>query len=204
MPAPASLPPHDPSAEPAHPHKSDPVPAPLGPPPTATTSHLSFSPQQVPVSSPQSSPLRAEYAPSPLPMTNNYDRDSTFSPPVDYSQRNSVRPVSMVQAYVPPVMDVGEDTIPELQPIFTLLNSHANKLYQEGYFLKLDDQNTRTSAPFRRRGFILTRVQRGAPTPTEHGPSALPSWSAPCCPSGTPPSWMLQVRTARCCPSSLT
>ncbi|OTB05573.1 hypothetical protein M426DRAFT_38230, partial [Hypoxylon sp. CI-4A] len=39
-------------------------------------------------------------------------------------------------------MDVNEDTIPELQPIFTFLNSHANKLYQEGYFLKLDDQNT--------------------------------------------------------------
>ncbi|ROT39851.1 hypothetical protein SODALDRAFT_275290 [Sodiomyces alkalinus F11] len=39
-------------------------------------------------------------------------------------------------------MDVTEDTIPELQPIFTFLNSHANKLYQEGYFLKLDDQNT--------------------------------------------------------------
>lgn len=47
-------------------------------------------------------------------------------------------------AYQPPVMDVNEDTIPELQPIFTFLNSHANKLYQEGYFLKLDDQNTRT------------------------------------------------------------
>ncbi|PFH57718.1 hypothetical protein XA68_14664 [Ophiocordyceps unilateralis] len=29
-----------------------------------------------------------------------------------------------------------------LQPIFTFLNSHSNKLYQEGYFLKLDDQNT--------------------------------------------------------------
>ena len=40
----------------------------------------------------------------------------------------------------------GDDTIPELQPIFTLLNSHANKLYQEGYFLKLDDQNTRMRA----------------------------------------------------------
>ncbi|KAF9876451.1 ph domain protein [Colletotrichum karsti] len=39
-------------------------------------------------------------------------------------------------------MDINEDTIPELQPIFTFLNSHANKLYQEGYFLKLDDQNT--------------------------------------------------------------
>ncbi|KAF3769256.1 hypothetical protein M406DRAFT_273860, partial [Cryphonectria parasitica EP155] len=38
-------------------------------------------------------------------------------------------------------MDVGE-AIPELQPIFTFLNSHSNKLYQEGYFLKLDDQNT--------------------------------------------------------------
>lgn len=50
----------------------------------------------------------------------------------------------MVQAYQPPLMDVNEDTIPELQPIFTFLNSHGNKLYQEGYFLKLDDQNTRS------------------------------------------------------------
>jgi len=40
-------------------------------------------------------------------------------------------------------MDVSQDTLPELQPIFTFLNSHGNKLYQEGYFLKLDDQNTR-------------------------------------------------------------
>ncbi|KKA26706.1 hypothetical protein TD95_005215 [Thielaviopsis punctulata] len=39
-------------------------------------------------------------------------------------------------------MEVTEDTIPELQHIFTLLNSHGNKLYQEGYFLKLDDQDT--------------------------------------------------------------
>lgn len=57
--------------------------------------------------------------------------------------RSSSRPLSMIQAYQPPRMDVNEDTIPELQPIFTFLNSHANKLYQEGYFLKLDDQNTR-------------------------------------------------------------
>ncbi|KAF2970181.1 hypothetical protein GQX73_g3380 [Xylaria multiplex] len=56
--------------------------------------------------------------------------------------RSSSRPLSMVQAYQPPRMDVNQDTIPELQPIFTFLNSHANKLYQEGYFLKLDDQNT--------------------------------------------------------------
>ncbi len=70
------------------------------------------------------------------------------SPPS--GQRNSsARPMSMAQAYQPPLMDVGEDTIPELQPIFTFLNSHANKLYQEGYFLKLDDQNSRASSPSR-------------------------------------------------------
>ena len=51
--------------------------------------------------------------------------------------------MSMVQTYQPPLMDVSQDTLPELQPIFTFLNSHGNKLYQEGYFLKLDDQNTR-------------------------------------------------------------
>ncbi|KAK4691213.1 hypothetical protein P7C71_g5737, partial [Lecanoromycetidae sp. Uapishka_2] len=45
----------------------------------------------------------------------------------------------MVQTYQPPTMEIAGDTIPELQPIFTFLNSHANKLYQEGYFLKLND-----------------------------------------------------------------
>lgn len=44
-------------------------------------------------------------------------------------------------------MDITEDTIPELQPIYSFLNSHSNKLYQEGYFLKLDDQNTRMLDP---------------------------------------------------------
>jgi CCR4-NOT transcriptional complex subunit CAF120 len=49
----------------------------------------------------------------------------------------------MIMTYQPPHMELTQDTIPELQPIFTYLNSHSNKLYQEGYFLKLDDQNTR-------------------------------------------------------------
>ena len=52
----------------------------------------------------------------------------------------------MVQTYQPPLMEMDRDTLPELQPIFTFLNSHGNKLYQEGYFLKLDDQNSRMSA----------------------------------------------------------
>jgi len=63
--------------------------------------------------------------------------------------QSSSRPMSMVQTYQPPLMDVSQDTLPELQPIFTFLNSHANKLYQEGYFLKLDDQNIRNFALFR-------------------------------------------------------
>jgi CCR4-NOT transcriptional complex subunit CAF120 len=41
--------------------------------------------------------------------------------------------------YQPPLMETNKDTPPELLPIFTFLNSHANKLYQEGYFLRLND-----------------------------------------------------------------
>ncbi|KAG9686247.1 hypothetical protein KCU59_g24038, partial [Aureobasidium melanogenum] len=40
-------------------------------------------------------------------------------------------------------MDLAHDTLPELQPIFSFLNSHSNKLYQEGYFLKLHDLDSR-------------------------------------------------------------
>lgn len=92
-----------------------------------------------------------------------------------------------MQTFQPPIMDVGDDTIPELQPIFTFLNSHSNKLYQEGYFLKLDDQNTRTFACLRRRIPPLSRIrsltfmQMAVRILTGHGPSALPSLWAPCC-----------------------
>ena len=70
-------------------------------------------------------------------------RDSP--PPRTRTERTySIRPMSMVQTYQPPLMEIAQDTIPELQPIFSFLNSHANKLYQEGYFLKLNDLDTRT------------------------------------------------------------
>lgn len=49
----------------------------------------------------------------------------------------------MVQTYKPPQVEVANDTPPELQPIFSYLNSHSNKLYQEGYFLKLHDLDSR-------------------------------------------------------------
>ncbi|KAI1347394.1 hypothetical protein F5Y01DRAFT_246890 [Xylaria sp. FL0043] len=83
------------------------------------------------------SPLWVDHDSSPLNSSPITVADHNRS-----RSRSSSRPLSMVQAYQPPRMDVNEDTIPELQPIFTFLNSHANKLYQEGYFLKLDDQNT--------------------------------------------------------------
>ncbi|KAK6431620.1 hypothetical protein LTR95_012215, partial [Oleoguttula sp. CCFEE 5521] len=57
--------------------------------------------------------------------------------------RATTRPSSMIQSYQPPQMEVAQDTPPELAPIFSFLNSHSNKLYQEGYFLKLHDLDSR-------------------------------------------------------------
>ncbi|KAJ4271794.1 hypothetical protein NW762_000500 [Fusarium torreyae] len=89
------------------------------------------------ISRPNTPPSRPDYG---TPVD-----DSPIEPSTRRRRSSSVgssRPPSMVLAHQPPVMDIGEDTIPELQPIFSFLNSHSNKLYQEGYFLKLDDQNT--------------------------------------------------------------
>ncbi|KAK4226905.1 hypothetical protein QBC38DRAFT_455738 [Podospora fimiseda] len=73
---------------------------------------------------------------SPSPKLN-----SSSPSPAGGRPRSNSRPLSIVQTYQPPLMDITQETLPELQPIFTLLNSHSNKLYQEGYFLKLDDQD---------------------------------------------------------------
>ncbi|KAI1383055.1 uncharacterized protein F4822DRAFT_439086 [Hypoxylon trugodes] len=94
---------------------------------------------------------RSRAVSTPLPASPariNHDSSPVADSPISSDthrrtrSRSNSRPLSMVQSYQPPLMDVSGDTIPELQPIFTFLNSHANKLYQEGYFLKLDDQNT--------------------------------------------------------------
>ncbi|SLM40100.1 Pleckstrin homology-like domain [Lasallia pustulata] len=66
-------------------------------------------------------------------------RDSPPPARTKVERSPSSRPMSMIQTYQPPLMEIAQDTIPELQPIFTFLNSHSNKLYQEGYFLKLHD-----------------------------------------------------------------
>ncbi len=80
---------------------------------------------------------------TPTGPTHPHNMDGDSPQPRVQRERAPSRPLSMVQTYQPPLMDISQDTLPELQPVFTFLNSHGNKLYQEGYFLKLDDQNTR-------------------------------------------------------------
>ena len=58
----------------------------------------------------------------------------------------------MIQTMPLAVMDMSGDNLPELQPIFSFLNSHSNKLYQEGYFLKLHDLDSRKSPYSRCKG----------------------------------------------------
>ncbi|EKV11429.1 hypothetical protein PDIG_50660 [Penicillium digitatum PHI26] len=71
---------------------------------------------------------------------------TTPSPPTDTSPGssglrvgNGSRPASMIFSRNPPLMQQAVDTPPELSPIFSFLNIHSNKVYQEGYFLKLND-----------------------------------------------------------------
>ena len=105
-----------------------------------------------PPKSPQSTSFSGPQTASQQDVTNSASPQHSAAPARDSPQprtrteRASSRPMSMVQTYQPPMMEIAQDTIPELQPIFTFLNSHANKLYQEGYFLKLNDLDSRTCA----------------------------------------------------------
>ncbi|KAI9655629.1 MAG: hypothetical protein M1829_000628 [Trizodia sp. TS-e1964] len=94
-----------------------------------------------PPPSPPHSSSPALHNPQPAASRHNFadiSQDSA-APPRSHTERLPSRPMSMVQTYQPRLMDVAHDTLPELQPIFSFLNSHSNKLYQEGYFLKLND-----------------------------------------------------------------
>lgn len=83
-----------------------------------------------------------------------------------------------------PAPDPSREAIPELVPIFTFLNSHTNKLYQEGYFLKLNDLDISKLD-------IVFHLQRSNPDQmesqisTEIGLSVLHSSLALCLPCGT-------------------
>lgn len=85
----------------------------------------------------------------------------TPSPPPDFSPvgpsgspragGHGSRPASMVFSHNPPQMRQGGDTPAELLPIFSFINTHMNKVYHEGYFLKLNDLDSSRSSP-RSRG----------------------------------------------------
>jgi CCR4-NOT transcriptional complex subunit CAF120 len=86
-------------------------------------------------------------------QTQIVDKDSPVQPqtqpsPTEPPQSNSrigrtkSRPTSMV--YTSPAMEIAQDNnVGELLPVFNFLSSQTNKLYQEGYFLKLNDLDTR-------------------------------------------------------------
>ena len=107
-------------------------------------------PPRSPTSSTSGQPLT--HGPTPTGDASNVSSTSTLprdrpsrdspTPRTGRDRAASSRPASMVGGYQPPLMDT-QDVLPELGPIFQFLNSHSNKLYQEGYFLKLNDLDNR-------------------------------------------------------------
>ncbi|KAK3487301.1 hypothetical protein B0T13DRAFT_491583 [Neurospora crassa] len=79
--------------------------------------------------------------PEPAVASSTTPVNDPFAQSVTGKRRSNSRPLSVALSSQQPLMESNEEIIPELQPIFALLSSHANKLYQEGYFLKLDDQD---------------------------------------------------------------
>ncbi|KAJ5636787.1 uncharacterized protein N7484_010100 [Penicillium longicatenatum] len=89
---------------------------------------------------------------SPIETPPRWETPSpdTPSPPTEFapvggstprSGEIGSRPASMIFSNNPPLMAQVDGTPPELSPIFSFLNIHTNKVYHEGYFLKLNDQD---------------------------------------------------------------
>jgi hypothetical protein len=155
---------------------------------------------------------------SPAPQQSSFQQSATAldmfnserASPSPHHQRNrsesrpSSRPMSMIQTYQPPVMDISADTLPELQRIFTFLNSHSNKLYQEGYFLKFHDTDARMLSLRCTRPGSTDSMQVAALLQTANGRSILSSSSAPFSHCGMPATWTTPAATRRCSPPSST
>ncbi|MCJ1242903.1 hypothetical protein MMC30_000099 [Trapelia coarctata] len=111
-------------------------------------------PRSPPSATPPAAQARHQETASPLPLQTAAEvgRDSP-TPKARQERSQSMRPASMIGGYQPPLMEIAHDTIPELAPIFTFLNSHSNKLYQEGYFLKLNDLDSR-GRPYGDRSWV--------------------------------------------------
>lgn len=125
--------------------------------------HSQRSPTTSESATPPKSPMLPEQAVhSPIATYPQAGFESPPPSPSDPSQATSEtlkrrvsRRGSMVMSYNPPMMSIDTDTPPELQPIFNHLNNHANKLYQEGYFLKLHDLDSREHHPSPQRAISI-------------------------------------------------
>ena len=163
--------------------------------PKSPTSTTFSGPQQSPTPDSSLQDVTASSSPQHVAAPA---RDSP--PPRTRTERSSsIRPMSMVQTYQPPLMEIAQDTIPELQPIFSFLNSHANKLYQEGYFLKLNDLDNRTlcASPFQETWMTDLSLQRAGLLRTGPGRNRSLSWSGRSCHYGMHPRWTLPARMER-------
>lgn len=90
-------------------------------------------------------PVRGKADASALPaQVVDEVENGTPSASPNLGRRAASRPTSM--SMPPGQIDMSQETPPELQPVFSYLNSHSNKLYQEGYFLKLHDLDSRRAA----------------------------------------------------------
>ncbi|KAK0947654.1 hypothetical protein LTR29_000911 [Friedmanniomyces endolithicus] len=112
-------------------------------PPLAENTPPSKKPANIDSITPQASALKLDTYPKNPPLSPSQPVFSATPSRARADSRANTRPNSMYQNYQPPQVDVAADTPPELQPIFSFLNSHSNKLYQEGYFLKLHDLDSR-------------------------------------------------------------
>lgn len=169
---------------------------------SASPAPTSPPPKQQPSTTP------AAYAQSATAL-DSYNQGRASPSPAHHERsdsRLSSRPMSMIQTYQPPVMEVGQDTLPELQRIFTFLNSHSNKLYQEGYFLKFHDTDARMLSP----SISLTNnhnsniVQAVDLLPIESGKSTLSNWLARSSRFGMRVNWIKPGVMLKCYPHSST
>ncbi|RKF77986.1 putative ph domain protein [Golovinomyces cichoracearum] len=77
-----------------------------------------------------------------LPDLSTHKNQLSYQYPQHERTESNSKLISKHNVYQQAVINAEQNTPPELQPIFAFLHSHTNKIYQEGYFLKLDDQNT--------------------------------------------------------------
>jgi hypothetical protein len=136
----------------------------------------------------------ADASSSPSPTTQQRFRSDSRS------ELRTSRPMSMLYTHQPPIMDLAHDTLPELQPIFSFLNSHSNKLYQEGYFLKLHDLDSREQTPDKvLLNTWLTTSQVDVQAQIGHGQSVSPNWLVQYSRYGMLQHWTPRVQTVKSC-----